>query len=96
LDDLDNVLASYDLSTTGWVGLNIFFANPTNLDNIKIEFYFTAIDSIGNNYPGAFVDDLVVTSDDLPPIGVPLSNWALALGLFLIIAATVIRFKRFA
>jgi len=37
-------------------------------NNIQIEFYFNAVDSVANNYPGWFLDDMrLITPDVTPP-----------------------------
>jgi hypothetical protein len=46
-------------SSGGWINTNLDLSDYTG-NVIKIRFYFDTIDSIGNDYPGWFIDDVMV------------------------------------
>ena len=91
-DDSYNVLFS-DLPTgnySSWSSKYYYYDNPGAVDFIRIEFYFDTYDPIANAYSGPFIDDLAVYGAAVTPI----SWWAIAIGIFLIVSFTVLRFRR--
>lgn len=95
-DEFDNSLISYQLPATDgdWYYADINEQNVGGVSKIYIEFSFFTYDGIANGYEGPFIDDLQVYRNGEADI--PLSNWALAIGIALIVIATVIRFRRIA
>lgn len=92
-DEFDNFIVSFNLVATNssWAYADMTRTNFEQVDKIYIEFAFMTYDDIANDYHGPFIDDLEVY---ISSASVPLSNWALALGIALIVIATVIRFRR--
>ncbi len=92
-DESDNFIVSYNLVATNstWAYADMNLSNTTSADKIYIEFSFLTYDELANNYHGPFIDDLevyITTAD------IPLSDWAIVIGIILIVTATVIRFRR--
>ena len=70
---------------------NLFtFTNDTQVQQVYIEFYFDTYDGLFNNYYGPFIDDLEVVGHN----AVPVSGWALAIGIGLIAVFTFFRIRR--
>jgi hypothetical protein len=92
-DEIGNLL---DNAYVGGVGLpgwglkSFVFANPGKLQNIRLEFYFDTFDFIANSYYGPFIDNLEVRT--APEI--PISGWALAIGIVLIATFTLLRYRK--
>lgn len=92
-DEFDNFIVSYNLVATNstWAYADMNLPNTEGAGKIYIEFLFITYDGIANDYHGPFIDDLevyVTTAD------IPLSDWAIVIGIMLIVTATVIRFRR--
>jgi hypothetical protein len=95
-DEFNNQIISYQLPATAgdWFYVDINEVNTSLVENIYIEFSFFTYDSILNDYEGPFIDNFKVYRKGEADI--PLSNWALLIGIALIVIATVIRFRRIA
>jgi hypothetical protein len=91
LDENLNVLYSVQLNGyTSWNKHTYLFNNTSNVNKIYVYFYFDTLDSILNGYYGPFIDDLEVRSLE----AIPVSGWALAIGITLIAAFTLLRFRK--
>lgn len=92
-DEYDNFIVSYELPATNsaWYYANIQQINVAGVDKIYAEFSFFTYDEILNDYHGPFIDNFEVYVNTA---NVPLSNWAIAAGILLILTATVLRLRK--
>jgi len=76
--------------TSNWTLKSFLFANSGGVEKVYVEFYFDTYDEISNGYHGPFIDNLEVRTG--PEI--PVSGWALGIGIALIIGVAVIRYRK--
>ncbi len=92
LDENNNILyTEAPVESNNWSSYSLQYMIPAGVDKIKVEFYFDTMDDLFNDYKGVFVDDLEIYFD---PNVVPLSNWALFIGIFLVATIIIIRYRR--
>lgn len=92
LDEFNNTLNYYPLPiSNNWLSYTMDYEIPDGINKIKLEFYFDTGDELFNNYKGAFIDNIEVYMGPM----IPLSNWAVVIGIFLVAATIFIRFRRF-
>jgi hypothetical protein len=90
-DEINNLLfVTKVLGTQQWFHNNYYVSNTSGAQNIHIEFYFDTGDNISNGGYGPFIDNLEVKTAN----AIPVSGWALWIGIALIAAFTVFRLRR--
>ncbi|MCF6341269.1 MAG: hypothetical protein L3J31_00500 [Bacteroidales bacterium] len=80
------------VAQNSWHLQSFSIPNYGNHQKVYLEFYFDTGDEIYNNFKGPFIDNLVVTGTTQNQI--PVSNWAIILGVMLIGAFIVVRYRR--
>jgi hypothetical protein len=86
-----NVLASYLIGGPNyWAQMNYSYSNPGEVEQVYLEFYFDTYDFIGNSFYGPFIDNLELREEPV----IPISNWALVIGIALIATFVIIRYRR--
>jgi hypothetical protein len=90
-DPEDNVIfASLVSGLDEWVPKSYLIPNTAGVQWVTIEFYFDTYDDLFNDFAGPFIDDLKVTTS----MEIPISPWALGIGIFMIAAFTVLRYRK--
>jgi hypothetical protein len=91
LDQFNNILyTETPVESTSWSSYTLFYQVPEGVNSIKVEFYFDSRDNLYNDYKGVFIDDLEISRGPM----VPLSNWAVFIGIFLVATVIIIRYRR--
>lgn len=92
LDEFNNIIIYNNLpESENWSPYMMDFQIPEGIDKIKLEFYFDTGDAALNNYKGAFIDNIELYMGPM----IPLSNWAVVIGIFLVAVTIFIRSRRF-